>query len=211
VDADTDDGTPELARREGAEVRLHSTGGKLDDVGFVAFAQNRYPEARGNAEWVAWVDADEFLYHPRLSERLDELRAQGVTYPRVSGYQMVADAPPDGPGQLTEHVRRGLPAKEYGKPCIFDPALDVRWTPGKHDASVTGAATRDDGSDPLKLLHYRWFGERWLRERNARNFARIDAANRAVRHGQEVYPDWTGTYSAQWFREHAPEATEVVG
>src|SRR5262245_41681292 len=73
VDQDSDDGTADLALREGAEVRLHDTGGFLDDFAFVAFAEERYKEARGAAEWVVWVDADEFLYHPRLAARLGEL------------------------------------------------------------------------------------------------------------------------------------------
>lgn len=210
VDTDTNDGTGVLASKAGATVRFHNTGGKLDDFGFVRFAEDRYPEARGKAEWVVWVDADELLYHPRIGHRLDELRAQGVTLPRVAGYQMVADAPPSGKGRLTQLVRRGLPATEYGKPCVFDPALEVRWSPGKHDASVTGQAIRDDGSDPLKLLHYRWFGEAWHLARNARNYARIDEANRAAQHGREVYPDWEGMYSPAWFRAHAHEAQDVV-
>lgn len=213
VDADTTDGTGRLASHAGATVHFHNTGGRLDDVGFVAFAEERYPLARGMAQWVVWADADELLWHPRLPGRLDELRAAGVTYPRVEGYQMVADAPPPpySGTPLTELVTRGLPAREYGKPCVFDPALGIRWTPGKHDATVSGPATRDDGSDPLKLLHYRYFGERWLRERNARNYARIDEANRGMGHGREVYPDHDGVYSARWFAEHAPQAQEVVG
>lgn len=214
VDVTTDDRTESVARAEGAETREFYTGGALDDFGFVAFAQDKYPLARGKAEWVLWADADEILYHPRLPGRLDELRAAGVTYPHVAGYAMVADAPPTGTGHIYEEIRLGLPAREYSKPCIFAPELDVRWSPGKHDAVVTGAAIRDDGTDPLRLLHYRYLGEQWHVARNARNFARINEANRSAQHGREVYPEWQGVdqpYSPAWFRAHAAEATEVVG
>lgn len=211
VDQTTDDGTDRIAREEGAEVRAFFNGGRLDDAGFVRFAQERYPEARCQADYAVWADADEIIYHPRLTERLAELRGEGVTLPRVAGYQMVADAPPSGNGQIYREITKGLPAAEYNKPCVFDPKLDLTWTPGKHDAAVAGnGATRDDGCDPLKLLHYRYLGEAWHAARNARNFARIDEANRAARHGREVYPDWQGVYSPQWFREHAHEAVDVV-
>ncbi len=94
-DTDTDDGTGGYALLEGGEVRSHALGG-LDDLAFTAFAQEHYTEARGRADWVIWTDADELLWHPRgAGVRLHELRSQGVTYPHVLGYAMLADAPPD--------------------------------------------------------------------------------------------------------------------
>jgi glycosyltransferase involved in cell wall biosynthesis len=210
VDAASDDETARLARDAGADVRFYLTNG-LDDEGFVTFAREGYVVARGCAEWVIWVDADEFLYHPHIGNRLDDLRAQGVTRPVVQGYQMVAAAPPTGRRPITEQITRGLPAAEYSKTCVFDPALDVAWTPGKHHATVTGADVRGDGTDPLKLLHYRYLGEEWLVARNARNFARMGEAQRNRRHGLETYPDYDGVYSAAWYAEQTANAQEVVG
>jgi glycosyltransferase involved in cell wall biosynthesis len=210
VDAASNDRTAAVAYQYGAEVFDHETGG-LDDEGFVAFAREHYPEARGHADWVVWVDADEFLYHPHLGRRLAELRAQGVTRPHVQGYQMVADAPPSGSGHIYDEITRGLPANEYSKTCVFDPGLDVAWQPGKHHATVMGADVRDDGADPLKLLHYRYLGEEWLVARNARNFARMGEAQKGRRHGLETYPDYAGVYSPAWYAEQTANAQEVVG
>lgn len=214
VDTATTDGTDDLARLYGAHVRYHRTAG-LDDFGFVAFAQEAYKEARGRAQWVIWVDADEFVYHPRLRERLDAFAGQGVTLPHVAGYAMVAEAPPSSASlHIWEELRYGLPAPEYSKPCVFSPELDLTWAPGKHTAHAAGGgATRDDGSDPLRLLHYRYLGEAWHVARNARNFARMDDRNRQAQHGREIYPDWQGAdqkYSPAWFRAHAGEAQDVV-
>jgi hypothetical protein len=210
VDADSDDGTPGLAAEAGAEVRLHRTEG-LDDIAFVRFAEEHYKEARGRADWVVWVDADEFLWHPTLKARLADLRAQGVNCPKVQGYQMVADAPPSGPRPITEQIRRGLPVREYSKVCVFAPELDVAWEVGKHTAQVSGPAVYDDGRDPLKLLHYRYLGAEWLTARNARNFARMGEGQLVRKHGVETYPDHTGVYSAGWYAEQSAAAEEVVG
>ena len=199
VDAETDDDTLELAEREGAETLVYYGDGHLDDVAFVDFAQQEYKVARGEAEWVIWTDADEILYHPLLADRLDKYRSQGVNLPRTVGYSMMATQPPSGPGQIYEQIPRGFEAKAYAKVCVFDPELDVYWTAGKHDATVIGPAVRDDGSDPLKLLHYRWLGEEYFLKRNQRNYARVDPGNRLRMHGKETYPDYQGEYSPAWY------------
>lgn len=208
LDNDTDDGTGEIAQREGAEVRPF-VGGFLDDQAFVDFAQEHYVEARGQAEWVAWTDVDEIIYHPNLVARLAELRASGVTLPNVDGFSMVSDQPPSGQGQIYDEIRRGFPDQNYAKVCIFDPNLDVLWSTGKHTAWVPGSRS-DDGTDPLKLLHYRWLGPAWHEARNARNYARMNAINLAKRHGQETWPGYEGPHSVSWYAEQAQRAYECI-
>src|SRR6185437_11174959 len=95
VDVDTDDGTAEIAEAEGALVRPwdgHGIG--LDDDRFVCFANDTWPESTGHAQWVIWVDADEFLFHPHLIDRLDTMQEQGVTVPSTDYYVMVSENPP---------------------------------------------------------------------------------------------------------------------
>jgi hypothetical protein len=209
VDDGTDDDTAKQAFLWGAQVRFREGGG-LDDEALVAFAQEHYKEARGHAQWVVWVDADEFVYRPSMFSHLDDLRREGVTRPHVQGYQMVADAPPTGHGHIYDEITKGLPAQEYSKTCLFSPELDVTWQPGKHQASVAGNDVRGASGDPVKLLHYRYLGRDWLLARNARNFARMSEAQKARRHGVETYPDYSGVYSAEWYAEQTANAVEVV-
>lgn len=209
VDGGTDDDTAGQAFLWGARVRFRDGGG-LNDEALVAFAREHYPEARGRAQWVVWVDADEFVHHPAMFAHLDSLRAKGVTRPRVQGYQMVAEAPPSGTGHIYDEIRRGIPAPEYSKVCLFDPELDVAWQPGKHHATVTGNDVGDAGEAPVKLLHYRYLGHDWLVRRNARNFARMDEAQKGRRHGAETYPGYAGIYSPAWYAEQLASAQEVV-
>lgn len=214
LDEDTDDGTGVLADREGAEVVVVPAVG-LDDLTFVAFAQDHYKEARGKAQWVCWADADEIVYAPNTAKRLDDWRALGVNCLHTHGYSMVADALPTGDGQIYDEITRGFRSPEYDKVCLFDPELNVHWEPGKHVASVRSRGNKASvawGSkdDPVKLLHYRYLGEAWCRERHARNWARIDTAHRRVRLGWETNPDWTGPFSVGWYAENAERAQEVV-
>jgi hypothetical protein len=210
LDEDTDDGTGFLAGREGAEIVVVPSVG-LDDGAFVTFAQEHYREARDHAQWVCWTDADEIVYAPNLAHWLDTLRSQGVTCPSVQGYAMVADAPPCGEGQIYEELTRGFPASDYSKVCVFDPDLDVLWEPGRHRAMVRGNVVRDDGSNPIKLLHYRYLGAGWCQKRHARNWERITNGQRQTGLGRETSPNWTGAYSVAWYERQAALAQEVVG
>jgi glycosyltransferase involved in cell wall biosynthesis len=210
-DIDSDDGTEDIVEEEGGEARPYFGSGHLDDIEFIRFAEDRYKEARGNADWVIWADADEFLYHPYLWERLNELTRLNVTLPRVDGYDMFSDAPPSGSGQIYHKIRKGVKSSAYDKICIFDPKLDVKWTTGKHRASIPHGMFQDsDMNIPLKLLHYRWLGEQWYLARNARNYSRLDARNIAAQHGRETYPGATGEYSPPWYAEQAKIAKEVI-
>lgn len=210
LDTDTTDDTANIAIAAGAEVRPYQGSGHLDDVAFVKFAQDHYKEARGHADWVIWTDVDEILYHKRLAERLGELRVSGINVPKVVGYNMIANAPPTGPGQIYDEIRSGVASSAYDKPCIFDPSLDVVWSPGKHSATVLGSSNPGGDEDPLKLLHYRWLGEQYFADRSSRNYSRLDSANIARRHGFETYPGSTGMYSHSWYSEQVSLAKDCL-
>lgn len=209
VDQDSDDGTWELAEREGAEVRLYVGNGALDDLAFIDLAHEHYKEARGKSDWVIWTDADEFVYHPKMAERLEKYRAEGANYPSVEGYCMFGLQPPSGNGQIYDEINTGIAAPEYAKVCIFDPMLDVRWEPGKHTAEVHGAV-RGSGNDPIKLLHYRWLGEAYFLARNQRNYERLNEVNKQRQHGKELYPGYNGKYSPEWYAERVDVAMAVL-
>lgn len=177
---------PELARAAGAEVRPYPGTG-LDDSEFVEFAAATYPEARGLADWVLWVDADEFIYHPDLRARLALYAAADVRLPRVAGYSMFANAFPTTTGQIYDEVHTGVRAPFYDKPVVFDPRLNLRWIPGKHALAEPVEVWRG-GEAEIKLLHFRHLGERYFAERNARNFVRMSARNVALNYGYQTYP-----------------------
>jgi glycosyltransferase involved in cell wall biosynthesis len=204
----SDDETRDIVQAGGGELRQYPYSG-LDDTQMVGFANLQYREARGQADWVIWVDADEFLYDPRIAEQLDHLKTLGVQLPTVRGYNMVADSPPSGSGQIYDEIKTGFFHDRYSKPCILDPTLEAKWDVGKHHISVAGEARSSD-LHVLQLLHYRYLGREYHQERNARNFSRISELNRAARFGFEVTPGWDGEYSVRWYEEQRKHAEVVI-
>ena len=204
----SDDGTPEIIRKSGAELRAYPGDG-LDDIAFITLANDQYREARGHADWVIWVDADEFLYHPRMAERLEQLKAEGASLPMVDGFNMVADAPPVGQGQIYDEITTGFRDRRYSKPVIVSPWLDVEWTVGRHEIVVTGRVVSGTG-DPLRLLHYRYLGRAYHQARTLRNRTYLSESNKRNGLGWEVMPGWTGAYSTEWYEQQRQLAEVCV-
>jgi hypothetical protein len=117
--------------------------------------------------------------------------------------------PADPNGQLTDQVRTGIRVSRYDKPCVVDPRLDLEWYVGRHEINVAGAVA-GGADDPLKLLHYRWFGREYCEQRSTRNFRRMSKQNKVNRFGFETDPQYSGPYSTAWYEQQLPKATDVL-
>jgi hypothetical protein len=172
------------------EVRHYhgSTDNKLRDDIHAEIKNVCWKESIGEAEWVIVMDFDEFLYHPKLDEKLAEYKRRGVTIPLTSAYEMVAPVFPAAPTYLTDVVKCGRRNDLYSKLTIFDPnkVVDIAYGPGGHNAKPVGDIVysgtpywstipvppyppliiqrfyNDAGEWPppneLKILHYRFVG-----------------------------------------------------
>jgi len=197
------DGTPDLLRGAGVEVREYEPA-TIDDGNWADFLSVQYREARGQAGWVIVVDADEFIYHP-VSVR-DELRSQFIAGNNMiipHGYTMISPWFPAGDGQIYEYCQHGVYDPLYSKPCIFSPDLELRFVPGKHRALVAGPISRSETK--LKLLHYRYFGIDWLKQRNKRNADNLSSRAAAQGWGFHVQAENTGLYSPDWYAQQRTE------
>lgn len=194
-DQQSDDGTREIVKAHRlAELRDYPYSTGLDDMTLTEFASEAYKEARGRADWVMWVDADEFVYNSDMPKCLIDYRAQGVDVVAPAGFSMVADNPPCGDGQIYAEILHGIPDKSYSKPVVINPSADVAWGAGKHHL-LSGAPHYDTGA--LKLLHYRCLGEAWLLARDNRNFSRMSEENKARGLGWQVHPEPSKQHAAQ--------------
>jgi glycosyltransferase involved in cell wall biosynthesis len=203
------DGTPEIARAAGAEIRAYPFDTGLDDIDMVSVANDTYREARGFADWVIWVDADEILHHPSISQRLTSYSAAGIAIPRVEGYVMFADQPPSGHGQIYDEIRMGTPQPRYSKRVVINPEIEMYWGAGKHEM-VASVCEETFDPWPLKLLHFRWFGLESFLARNHRNWSVISQRNKTFGLGTNVQPGFAGLYDVGWFEEMRRNAIQVV-
>jgi hypothetical protein len=142
----------------------------LDDNKFTFAVNNWYKEARLRADWVMWPDVDEILYHPDPRKHLAESHYACIP---ARGYAMISEAGPPYPtetGQIFDHVNMGVPQENYNKWLIWRPQCEVIHGIGRHDVPrVNGPIS---GEMDWKLLHYHYFGTRYTRARNARNYER---------------------------------------
>lgn len=171
--------------------------GIVDDE-FMDFANNQWREAFGHADWVIWVDADEFLYHPDMIGTLERYIREGVELPQIQGYTMVSDHFPTTDGQIYDEIKTGFPDDIWSKAAVF--RSNMKWNVGRHSYDADIRLKKSSDYD-LKLLHYRCLGMEYLKERHARNWARVPEHCRQKNYGSNCSPGWAGHHGVAWFEE----------
>lgn len=202
-DDQSEDGTREIIKAcPVAELRdWPGTHGLVDDE-FLEFANHQWREAIGKAHWVAWVDVDEFLYHPDMRGILSRYKSEGVDIPRIEGYGMVSDHFPTGTGQIYDEIKTGFRSSEWDKHELFHAAINMVWNVGRHSfyAEQMGRFKMSEKAE-IKLLHYRYLGLDYVADRNARNCSRQPEKCKRAPYGENTWPGSTKTYSTRWFSE----------
>lgn len=131
-----------LEGRPNVEVRDYSyrTCNTLRDDIHAEIKNTCWKEALGQVDWVVVMDLDEFLYHPKLEEKLKEYKQQGITIPLATAYEMLAPLFPAAPVYLTDVVKMGRRNDMYSKLIVFDPnkIIEIGYGPGGHDAVPLG-------------------------------------------------------------------------
>lgn len=181
----------------------------LDSAEMALFAEEHYKQARGRADWVIWVDGDEFLWsgQVKILDRLKYYRQKNIYAIKAQGYQMISDHFPTGDAPIVEQITTGIRDAEYDKLCAFDPLLNVRFSPGRHNYHIANYAAYQS---QVKLLHYRFLGEPFFRRRNAYLFANRSEAERDANRTYHSDPNHVGKYSAEWFRDAQSRASDVI-
>jgi glycosyltransferase involved in cell wall biosynthesis len=199
-DGGSTDGTREIIRScHTAELRDWPGSAGIVDDEFREFANEAWKEARGKADWVIWIDADEFLYHPDIKGVLRRYLQEDVECPQIKGYTMVSQQFPTTPGQIYDEVKTGFVDGIWGKPAIF--RKHMQWTVGRHGVDYSGFNPKSSAEVEIKLLHYRALGVEYLRWRHNRNWARVPERCRQQNLGTNTAPDATGHHTIGWFEE----------
>lgn len=128
--------------------------------------------SRGIADWVICVDSDEFIYHKNISEELKKQHKNGKQVLKSEGYMMVSEILPSGEGQIYDESKKGIPHKEYGKPIIFNPNVDIKFGHGRHTITCPEGINVEDSE--ILLLHYRYLSREYFVKRSLHLYERCE-------------------------------------
>lgn len=209
-DANSTDGTRRLIQEcPNAELRdwLGSEG--IVDDEFMDFSNSAWRESVGIADWIIWVDADEFLYHAEMTSLLQRYLEEEVEVPQIAGYTMLSAGFPTTSGQIYEEVKTGIPDYAWSKKAIFRNMMC--WNVGRHSINTAGFNPRTSEHADIKLLHYRGLGMEYVEKRHRRNWERVPERCRQMGLGANCNPSHTEHHSIQWFAQQlASNPTEVI-
>jgi len=183
------------------------TRNELRDRWHTSMKSSEYKKARGAADWVIIVDVDEFIYHPDLPQLLSQYKANGVTFPKTQGYDMVSQAPPARHCNLLQEIRTGVSNNLFSKRAVFSPTLDVEYQPGCHLCTVQGDVKESEGVD-IKLLHYRFLGKDYFLQRSTRKRVRLSLDN--MKHGWGVENLQEDDHLAKLFDDANAQAQIII-
>lgn len=207
-DDQSDDGTRELILDCPKAVLSAWPGshGIVDDE-FRDFANEKWKDARGHADWVMWVDSDEFIYHPEILSVLARYMKEGVDLPRIQGFTMISDHFPTTNRQIYDEIKTGIPDSVWSKPEVF--RCNMKWDVGRHSIYSGAFQFKPSDTAELKLLHYRCLGMDWLRERHARNWSRVPDHCRARTYGENTSPGYPGNYGVAWYENMFKQLPQI--
>ncbi|WP_296943242.1 glycosyltransferase family 2 protein [uncultured Massilia sp.] len=184
-DGGSTDGTAEIAARYPEVELIVKVSEKLDDRELMAIRNEAWKTYRDECDWMIVGDVDEFLYHPRMRDKLAEFKRDGVTLPMVEGFEMRSkEYPRYQPGRyLFELVHTGLANPQYSnKNLIFDPKIDINYSLGCHNCNPTGPVKRSS-TFVFKNLHYSMLSHEIIVEKSRRSAARLSDWNKETNAG----------------------------
>tara|TARA_R110002051_G_scaffold207372_2_gene272812 strand:+ start:5443 stop:6207 length:765 start_codon:yes stop_codon:yes gene_type:complete len=163
------------------------------------------------ADWVIVVDADEFLYHPNIREKLEEYMNAEINYPLVEGFDMISKYFPkyDG-GLLVDKVKTGRKEPGMNKRCVFDPrvALGNKYCFGAHAMFMRDDLGSESETRELKLLHYKDISSEYKISRRQQLLAR--RSKWTTDEGLCGHWDQTPEHIRESFKKGLAEAIEVI-
>lgn len=150
------DGTPDIAREMGAEVKQFGTPGVLSDDDYLTVKNNCWKKSQ--ARWVVVCDADEILWpgHPYIREALEKCRIFGVTIPKTSGWDVFSH---DMPHASFLELLNGFQNGNYSKSIVFNPKAirEINYRYGSHVCKPVGDVFQSENVE-FMVMHYRNIG-----------------------------------------------------
>jgi len=183
----TDSSDEIYAKYPKVEVIKWDSNGEINEMNYINIKSNAYKQFSRNADWVIVCDCDEVLYHPRLLEKLQYYKDNGITVPKVNGHDMVSETFPEYDGELiTTKVKTGSEVyAPFCKNIVFNPRLDVQYGIGGHSFQANNAVYSN--SPELKLLHYKFLGVEYVENIYKARAERLSQFNKDHKFGEHYF------------------------
>lgn len=147
------DGSDLVAESLGCHVQKFGIKGELNDAKYIRVKDHCWKTS--TCDFVIICDADEILWHPRLTSVLEEAMANRYTIFKTAGFNVYSHHLPK---QDYFEVQTGVWDTNYDKNAIFSPKYikDIRYAYGAHTCKPEGIV--NFSPDTLILFHYRNIG-----------------------------------------------------
>jgi glycosyltransferase involved in cell wall biosynthesis len=159
-DDDSSDRSVELLRGSPkVEIRPLQRGAQSYLDAHLTLFETCWRESRGRADWVCFVDLDEFLFHPDWHRYLAGQKEAGVTIIQALGFDMVSENFPPAGTPLATGLTRGRRDLHFDKTVLFAPdAIEqINHTTGRHRCAPVGRIVLPT-EYALQLRHYKNLG-----------------------------------------------------
>lgn len=198
-DDESNDGTREMLDSHPKVQVLPHNLGMLDDLYFVQKLWPQYVKSRGYADFVICAESDEFVYHPNILEKLEELKSKGIQRICCKGFHMYHHKFPETDGQIYDEAKFGFYDATLSKTILFDPNIVMKWTEGRHHCSKEEFSVHDTG---IVLLHYRLLGYDFYIEKMKKRLNRVPVFLRGKRTARRT--------TREGFEELGKDCVQVV-
>lgn len=176
-DNHSDDGTPDIARSMGCDVKQFGKEGELHDGVYLTLKNNCWKMQ--NTDLVIMCDADEVLIEPPKE-------LGNYTIWQMEGFNMFSE---ELPKEDWSEINKGIPDGNYAKHLIFSPRVkDINFLPGCHQARPRFPVW---SNEKLRVCHFKHVGgiQRVL-DKNKLYRTRLSRYNKEHQFGiQYSFPD----------------------
>jgi hypothetical protein len=169
-DGGSDDGSIEYIKSFGEKTEIISEDHAVyNEYNLMKSRNTIWKKYKGEYDWFIIADADEFLYHPNIREKIQEYISNGITVPTTKGYEMMSqEFPTFTPGvYLPDIIKMGKKKFGLDKHIIFNgKEVDMKYSFGSHQSFPSGNVVYNTNPE-LCMLHYKFLSLDYVRDKGA--------------------------------------------